>query len=493
MSDSVVSYGVSAPNYSDQVSDGDYVQFHSISVDGLAPDTEYHFQVCSSDAQGNDPVCSADRTFHTYLTPCIDPNCFILEGPYVSGIQDTTVHLEWTTDLGGNSQVYYGLETGVYTEQKIVDQVRTNHHVQLNAVLPQTLYYFYVCTETPDGQVCCSDEFEFYTTSAPDTEPPLFISGPNVDYISDSRAVITWETDEISNSTVHYGQIGSYTSIITDSSFVIFHSITLTNLDPGISYQFYVESQDPSGNSASSIMKLPLFSSRAETEFTTSVTGDTTAPVFLSTPNPVYISDTLIIMQWETNELSNGKIMADIPGTSGPSIWMDKFQGTHHTVYMTQLPGEKHRVSISFDAASEDIHNNIATWGPGIVETGTEDSTAPVISNVNVSINDNNALITWETNESSDSHLRFSTRYEYDGCKENGTDTIHHQLVLTHLQYDETYNVKIYSIDPQGNQSNDELLSFTTAEQVLPSIGFNGIAILIAVLSVILMFQGTRR
>jgi subtilisin len=63
--------------------------------------------------------------------------------------------------------------------------------------------------------------------------------------VTSTTATITWDTDEPSDSTVILDS-----KTVSDSSLVIIHSVTLTDLEPGTPYTYVVESTDASGNTA---------------------------------------------------------------------------------------------------------------------------------------------------------------------------------------------------------------------------------------------------
>ncbi len=60
--------------------------------------------------------------------------------------------------------------------------------------------------------------------------------------ISDTSAVITWETDEPANSFVRYGQTTENLQSVGDATPVLQHSLALENLIPQTAYQYSVES-----------------------------------------------------------------------------------------------------------------------------------------------------------------------------------------------------------------------------------------------------------
>lgn len=91
-----------------------------------------------------------------------------------------------------------------------------------------------------------------YVPPFPDTTPPVITNISNSS-ITSSSAVITWSTNENSNSVVKYGTVsGSYINTSSDAAYVTSHTIILTNLAPNTTYYYVVNSTDMSGNSAQS-------------------------------------------------------------------------------------------------------------------------------------------------------------------------------------------------------------------------------------------------
>lgn len=84
---------------------------------------------------------------------------------------------------------------------------------------------------------------------APDTTPPV-ISNVAVSSITDSKATITWTTDEPADSVVRYGTVTPPSNTAYASGNVTSHSITLTGLSASTSYKYEVQSTDTSGNAA---------------------------------------------------------------------------------------------------------------------------------------------------------------------------------------------------------------------------------------------------
>ncbi|HNX75526.1 MAG TPA: carboxypeptidase regulatory-like domain-containing protein [Candidatus Rifleibacterium sp.] len=85
------------------------------------------------------------------------------------------------------------------------------------------------------------------TFSVIDGLPPV-ITGVSIDNSGENSALIKWETNESSDSTVDYatGPVGltPFTMVASDPSMVTSHTVTLTSLLPGQTYHFRVRSMD---------------------------------------------------------------------------------------------------------------------------------------------------------------------------------------------------------------------------------------------------------
>jgi len=70
----------------------------------------------------------------------------------------------------------------------------------------------------------------------------LQISGVSVTSISATTATITWSTNKPANSTVDYGDAGTYDQTQDSSALVSSHTLTLTGLEPNTTYNYRVSS-----------------------------------------------------------------------------------------------------------------------------------------------------------------------------------------------------------------------------------------------------------
>jgi hypothetical protein len=120
--------------------------------------------------------------------------------------------------------------------------------VALTGLLPQTTYHYRVKSSDAAGNLALSADFSFTTPAPPDTTPPV-LSAIAASGITASGAVITWQTNEASDSTVEYGLTSAYGSAtVKDSTLVNSHSRTLSGLNSSTLYHFRVRSADAVGN-----------------------------------------------------------------------------------------------------------------------------------------------------------------------------------------------------------------------------------------------------
>ncbi len=96
---------------------------------------------------------------------------------------------------------------------------------------------------------CEGEPVDVYETAEADCEGPT-ISGVSFFNVTDTQAIITWTTDEASDSAVYYGFDTPPTESVALSESVTEHVVLLEGLDNCSKYYFYVTSTDGSGNTA---------------------------------------------------------------------------------------------------------------------------------------------------------------------------------------------------------------------------------------------------
>ncbi|MBE7493212.1 MAG: putative Ig domain-containing protein [Planctomycetes bacterium] len=126
-----------------------------------------------------------------------------------------------------------------------------------------------------------------------DLVPPVITVPPVVTYISDTIALVEWQTDEPSDGVVQYGLTPAFGSSATHSGFATLHQVVITGLSPSTFYFFRAGSTDPYANG-------PTWSTLLD--FTTAATPDTTGPVV--TPTVTILATTVAQVDFSIDEMS---------------------------------------------------------------------------------------------------------------------------------------------------------------------------------------------
>ena len=172
--------------------------------------------------------------------------------PVITGIEvvdalSTRVTIAWRTDEPADAQVEYGRSTSDERQTPVDPDLLNSHGITLTELEPATVYRVRVRSRDTFGNLAISPEF-FIETPEPDTMSPV-ISSLDVGEVSETAAVIRWETNEVSHSQVMLGVRGDpQTPGPVDASFVTAHQIVLTGLNPGTRYYVRATSRDRSGN-----------------------------------------------------------------------------------------------------------------------------------------------------------------------------------------------------------------------------------------------------
>lgn len=174
----------------------------------------------------------------------------VISNVITSNLTTSSAVISWGTDEPATSQIEYGLTTSYGLGAKGVNNLVTNHSVNLTNLNAGITYHFSVKSRDTAGNEATSNDFTFTTKESPDTTPPI-ISNVNASNTTNSSTVISWTTNEPATSQVEYGLSTSYGSNTTeDSNLVTSHIINLTNLNPSETYHFRVKSKDSKANEA---------------------------------------------------------------------------------------------------------------------------------------------------------------------------------------------------------------------------------------------------
>jgi hypothetical protein len=254
----------------------------------------------------------------------------------VSDCRETSAVISWKTNKASDSLVEYRA-TGVagWTAFPLTDTGGvTSHTVALSGLTDGTIYNYRVSSRNSAGFLSTIETDDLgqpltFTTRAVDRTPPA-ITATNVSSITTNGAIITWTTNEPSDSLTEYRITG--TSVWTASSRadeggVTSHTVTLSGLNAGTAYDYRVKSRDVSGNEA------------VGTVSTFRTPDPDVTPPTISNVSVGGIGHDGAAITWTTDEIANSSVEYQVAGAAG---WTgasggDSGEGTIHTVNLSGL------------------------------------------------------------------------------------------------------------------------------------------------------------
>lgn len=478
---------------------------HSITLTGLTPATDYYFQVRSTDINSNIATSTYGVNGYMFTTPS-GP---VISATSTSDIKNTSAVISWTTDIAANSYVVTATTTAFsYTTETGSASSVTSHSVTLTGLSANTIYYYYV--KSGDSIDNNGGDYYSFTTTSDTTAPTItFTEATDATVLSDTSVRIVWTTSELATSTVEYGLDTSYASSTSNANLNINQSITLSSLTKGTTYYFRLKSRDSNYN-----LKTDDNGGAGYT-FTTTDSDDITAPT-ISSVNTNPIMDTKAVISWTTSEAATSLVEYGTTSgtytTSSSTTALDRSHAviltglTQNTTYyyhvvstdsnsnaatsteysfatLETLSQESAVVAREATAYAEGEDSATPTTGGGILmiekivekivekiinEEGEEviaDKNPPVISNVSVeSTGSDYAVITWNTDEESDSFVEYGADSSYNnGLYGKRNSVISHKITLKWLSPQTIYHFRATSADSSGNVGISAGNIFTTS------------------------------
>jgi chitodextrinase len=158
LADSEVLYGVST-SYGNTTSSVTKVTSHTIVLNSLAADTEYHFKVKSKDAAGNDST-SNDSLFKTL--PGADTTAPVVQNSTCTA-STNSITCTWTTGEPSDSVIRYGLSE-TYTGGVEDGTMVKTHSLTISDLIPGTLYHLKIYSKDAAGNTGDSGDKQVTTT-----------------------------------------------------------------------------------------------------------------------------------------------------------------------------------------------------------------------------------------------------------------------------------------------------------------------------------------
>lgn len=440
-SSSQVDYGTTASYGSASPANSSLVTSHSVSLTGLTAGTTYDYAAVSANSVGASTT-SANFTFSTTAAPAP-----VISSVTATGISTTSATITWTTDQASSSQVKYGTSASYGTASSVNGSLVTSHSVTLTGLTAGTTYDYAAVSANSAGTSTTSANFTFSTTAAP---APV-VSSVAATSISTTSATITWTTDQASSSQVKYGTTASYGSTSSlSSSLVTSHSLTLTGLTPGTTYDYAAVSANSAGASTTS------------GNFTFATTA--VAPV-ISSVTVASFSTTSATITWTTDQPSSSQVKYGTTTSYGSTSSLNSSLVTSHSVTLTGLTQ-----GTTYDYAAVSANSAGLSTTSGNYTFFTT-AAGPVISSLAApNIGTTGATITWTTDQPSSSQVKYGLTTAYGSASSSvvmaasvsNSMVTSHSVTLTGLTAGTLYNCAAVSTNAAGITTTSANYTFTT-------------------------------
>jgi hypothetical protein len=348
----------------------DPVNSATVSISGTnAPSTVTETLLLGSNIRANNESAAPGVTIRTTPGTAVAPTYTIppytvsaiswtlsSTGPTISNLQVSAVTeagatVTWTTSTPASSQVMYGTSLAYGASTVLNSTLVTSHSVTLTGLTSGTLYDFAAESTDGSGNRAVSGNSSFTTLTRPS------ISNVQVSAITSAGATITWTTNTPTTSEVSYGTTLAYGfATPTNPTLVTSHSVNLTGLSGGASYDFDVTSADVAGDQVTS----------SNYFFTTDV------PIGIANVAVSVLTTTSATITWTTSAPSSSQVVY----SSGSSL-SSPLNPALVTAHSVALSGLSAGTTYSYFVESVDAFGNQAESSPSAFTTLVSGSTGP--------------------------------------------------------------------------------------------------------------------
>ncbi len=291
-----------------------------------------------------------------------------------------------------------------------------------------------------------------------------WLTPPNITEVSADplrfSAIITWHTDELSDSVVNYGiSIGNINMTFSNASLVTDHVVKLTGLKPLTTYYFEVSSSDEWGNQVNN---------NNSGHFYNFTTFSAEAPE-ISSIGVVALSNISATIVFDTDKETNATVWYSQSDIFTQYV-IDVGFSTHHEVEILGL--EENTEYKYFITVCDAIGNNANSTVRSFM---TLDLTAPRVISLNYTIVADQLTVQIETDETFRCELYISgvEEYLYLADNESAFLTIH-ELHATGLPSFTQIYFQINVIDQSGNsrivKNGSEMYSVLIPDYLIPEV-----------------------
>lgn len=444
---------------------------HHINIFGLKPNTEYLYQVVST----NYPLINTTTKSDPDVPALKTENFFVT---YKSAAPTTTsVTITWESNMDANSNlVEYQKDAGqggdpqsstagpdtVDMTTRTVDQLTSAereklriHTTVINGLRPDTAYTYNIKSISLDGFVASKNLLHFRSKPF-DTEQ--FVVAPSSSNVAErninaTTARIAWQTNIASTSWVDYGITkGKYDYSAGNDQLTNQHVVVVEGLVPGTTYYYQCRSKDANGQ---------IYTSK-EDSFKAVLKPK------ISNFKIVKVSSYEATVSWETNvdtetTINWGKTAAygEKKGNAGTA--------KAHIVTVSNLDDntEYHMQITAHDEAGNEVADEdriirtpLDTAGPQIIGVKTD------ILPIGADEASASVIVSWQTDKPGSTLVEYDEgiiggKYGQQSIEDKSLNTSH-TVILKDLKPASSYHFKIVSKDKRGNVGQSPDHTFVT-------------------------------
>tara|TARA_R110002072_G_scaffold9584_1_gene46361 strand:- start:17450 stop:30334 length:12885 start_codon:yes stop_codon:yes gene_type:complete len=429
---------------------------HKLTINDLNSNQSYVVSAEITDIAGNGPTESQITKAKTLAAADLSPP-LITAGPTITDISDSTAIVRWTTNEPTSSGISFndGINYRVQNDTILV----TEHSAQITGLAASTTYNLTVSSLDASGnsatqsQAAQPETNQFITRSAPDTAAPLLIGRALVEDVSNTSAMISWQTDESSSTVIFVGTAADKLSRVeTSPGFSTSHLLTVTNLLPATTYYFAVESSDLAANKTTSSVS----------SFTTRTAGSSSGLEIISQAVIERLTGNSITLSWKTNLNADSRLICE---SINDTREVNKTELSKN--HILTLIGLEFNTGYRCVIYSTDVEGKIDSKVIGALTTGEVDSTPPYcIAPPSAEGFINFAEISWQSDELATATLNYREKGSSDWLQKSYLTLSKTGFgLLTGLSPDTDYEHQVSLTDAVGNRADCALGKFNSGAQ----------------------------
>ncbi|MEE9412130.1 MAG: LamG-like jellyroll fold domain-containing protein [Methylococcales bacterium] len=468
---SQVSYGSTIAHENGTINKDSLVLSHNLMLTGLTPETTYHYQVGSTDASGNNLI-SNDLTFTTDTTDT--GSNLVAHWPLNEGNGSTAV------DISGNGNNAVLTNDPVWNGNKLVFD-GANDYVDAGTLdISGTALTLTGWVQANQLENCAARDCRILSKAIGIATQDHYWMVGTIKVGSATRLRFRLKTNGSTHTLIastgdlSNGELFHVAAIYDGSTMRLYkNGIDIGNtaktgsIDTNNTVRVWIGGNPTVATGRpwdGSIADVRIYQKAlteseiiaVKNEFDTS---DTTPPVINNIQATV--SNTTATITWYTDEVANSLVDYGLNYTHGTTANAPALT-TFHSIILTGLAaGTEYHYLVSSTDGSGNLAKNVDLT---FTTTATTDTTLPIIRNIQTTVTNTTATITWDTDEVSDSVVEYGLNKTYGSTTSDPDPSTIHRIILTGLTADTIYHFVVSSSDVSGNIANSDNLTLTTAE-----------------------------